>query len=100
MRTPVGNAISQWISLEDTKAIMRIVKKAFAAANVEPGQNGYLDATMSVEAAHAVTPLDLARMDAPSADAYSVAHDVFGIFRHLDHATGELRDCFVPRYTR
>ena len=34
------------------------------------------------------------------ADDFNLAHDVFGIHRHIDEATGELRDCFVPRYTQ
>ena len=33
-------------------------------------------------------------------DAYdfNFAHDVNGINRHLDHETGDLKDCFLPRF--
>ena len=32
------------------------------------------------------------------ADTSNFMHDVCGIAKHLDRATGKLRDCFVPRY--
>lgn len=32
------------------------------------------------------------------ADDFNLAHDVFGINRHLNHDTGELQDCFIPRF--
>lgn len=38
------------------------------------------------------------RLDALlSAPDFDFAHDVFGILRHIDRATGELGNCFVPR---
>lgn len=27
-------------------------------------------------------------------------HDIIGINQHLDHTTGELRDCFWPRFAK
>jgi len=27
-------------------------------------------------------------------------HDIYGIIKHLDRETGELKDCFLPRYAR
>lgn len=30
-------------------------------------------------------------------DDENLFHDVFGIHRHINRATGELMDCFVPR---
>lgn len=35
-----------------------------------------------------------------AADDFNFAHDVFGIRRHLDRDTGELTQCFVPRFSR
>lgn len=32
------------------------------------------------------------------ADDFNFAHDVGGILQHLDFPTGELQDCFVPRF--
>ena len=34
------------------------------------------------------------------ADDLNFAHDIAGINRHLDHDTGELKDCFWPRFAR
>lgn len=35
---------------------------------------------------------------AKSSDDFNLLHDVLGIRKHLDRATGKLGDCFVPRY--
>lgn len=32
------------------------------------------------------------------ADDFNFLHDVVGIHRHLDRKTGQLDDCFVPRF--
>ncbi len=40
--------------------------------------------------------LDLAGLLAAS--PMDFAHDVIGIWRHIDRSTGTLGDCFVPRY--
>lgn len=39
------------------------------------------------------------RLDAlRDADDSNFSHDVFGITRHMDRQTGELTDCFLPRF--
>jgi hypothetical protein len=43
-------------------------------------------------------PIDLAALLA--ADDANFAHDVFGIRRHIDRETGELGDCFLPRFAK
>lgn len=54
---------------------------------------------MDITACHnGACALDLAAM-ANGADA-DLAHDVAGIYRHFDRETGELRDCFTPRYAK
>ncbi len=51
---------------------------------------------MDITATHANgCPLDLDKLLA--APDFDFAHDVFGIRRHLDRTTGELRDFFLPR---
>lgn len=40
--------------------------------------------------------LDLARLLA--ADDFNFAHDVFGIMAHINRQTGELMNCFMPRF--
>jgi hypothetical protein len=57
------------------------------------------DFVMDVTATHANgNPLRLADMLA--ADDFNFAHDVFGIERHLDRETAELRDFFSPRFSQ
>jgi hypothetical protein len=34
-------------------------------------------------------------LDAPDFD---FAHDFYGIARHIDRTTGQLKDCFLPRF--
>nr|WP_312294666.1 hypothetical protein [Brevundimonas diminuta] len=55
-----------------------------------------LHCVMDICAVHANgTPLRLA--DLLSADDFNFAHDWYGIRRHLDRETGQLRACFSPR---
>jgi hypothetical protein len=52
---------------------------------------------MDITACHANgTPLDLHRL--LEASPQDLAHDVFGIARHIDRETGKLTGCFLPRY--
>ncbi len=37
-------------------------------------------------------------VDLLKADDGNFLHDVVGINQHLDHNTGELKNCFLPRY--
>ena len=48
-------------------------------------------------AAHQRTPLQLVEL--LRASNFDITHDVFGIMRHGDPRTGEMRDCFLPRYS-
>ena len=43
-------------------------------------------------------PLDLQKL--LDADDFNFAHDVDGIYWHLDRNTGKLKDCFLPRCAR
>lgn len=40
-------------------------------------------------------PLDLEKL--LKADDFNFAHDIVGIFKHMDRKTGQLKDCFLPR---
>lgn len=56
-----------------------------------------LDFAMDIVATHANgCPLRLE--DLLDANDVDFIHDVFGINRHIDRGTGQLQDCFVPRY--
>lgn len=69
------------------------------ADDFSPGRFRRIDLMMDLEAANGVNgnpPINLSRLLAAS-DADFV-HDVFGIVRHMDRATGKLGDFFVPRH--
>ena len=51
---------------------------------------------MDVSAAHIKCPLDLKGL--LGAEDIDFIHDVAGISRHIDRGTGELKDCFLPRF--
>lgn len=42
-------------------------------------------------------PLDLQRL--LEADTFEFAHDILGIKNHINRNTGELENCFVPRFS-
>jgi hypothetical protein len=55
--------------------------------------------TMDITAVHANgNPLRLA--DLLAADDFNFTHDVYSIVRHIDRKSGQLGDCFVPRFSR
>jgi hypothetical protein len=94
--------ILNWkVSPEDQALITRIADRAndLAGRLGLRGKRGYAlrDAMMDITAAHANgRPLDLAGLLAAKDGDF--AHDVFGIRRHIDRNTGQLMDCFVPRF--
>ena len=55
-----------------------------------------LDVRMDISAVHAKCPLRL--HDLLAADDFNFTHDIGGIYRHLNRESGELEDCFVPRF--
>jgi hypothetical protein len=83
----------------DARLIQKIVQRAeklFAELQA-PGHFNRMSATMDLICAHMVNPLKLEELLAARDGDF--AHDVFGIFRHIDRSTGELGDGFSPRYT-
>lgn len=82
---------------EDVDRIGRIVRRAEAIAKSAGTPLDRVSLNMDLLACHANgCPLDLAGLEA--ADDPNLAHDVFGIHRHLDRETGALGGCFLPRY--
>ena len=78
-------------SVSDTLKIHAIAKRAALDLGVD-----VISTALDLESCHAVCPLDLGGLLA--AHPVNLAHDIGGINRHLDHDTGELVDCFCPRY--
>lgn len=60
------------------------------------GTENRMDLTMDITAVHANgCPLDLEAL--LNAKTFDFGHDVLGISRRIDRATGHLTDCFLPR---
>ncbi|ARS27639.1 DUF6874 family protein [Sphingomonas sp. KC8] len=84
----------------DQDLIAAIAERAIA---LQLAHSGHCDETrdviMDITAAHRNgNPLDLERLLA--ADDFNLAHDVFGISRHIDRNTGRLMQHFRPRFSR
>ena len=83
----------------EREIIERIAKRACALyhkyGNTDVDE---LDIQMDLEACHCNgCPLRLADME--QADNFNLMHDVPGINAHLNHDTGKLERCFLPRFT-
>lgn len=80
---------------EDAQIIGKIADRA---CSVWP-ECDRLNFQMDITTTHANgCPLKLAELLA--ADDFNFAHDVAGIYRHLDRTTGKLLDCFLPRFAK
>lgn len=91
------------ISFECSKSgqrlIVQLAKRAVKLADRHGVDYDFISLDMDLLACHANgNPLDLDKLMA--ADDFNFAHDVFGIRRHIDRTTGELKDCFVPRCSK
>ena len=77
--------------------IHAIAKRAAEFHHTHGGSYPVLDATMDLDACHSNgCALDLDAL--LEADQANFTHDVCGIRAHLDRDTGQLVDCFLPRY--
>lgn len=57
------------------------------------------DCEMDLSACHANgNPMDFKALS--EANDFEFVHDVWGIRRHLNRKTGELMDCFSPRFSK
>lgn len=86
------------VSRDEQKLIWRIIERANKLAG-KFGDDSF-DNTMSmmdITACHANgCPLKLPELLEASDEDFS--HDIFGIRRHINRETGELEDCFLPRF--
>lgn len=87
------------ISFKTTNAdCLLIVKIVQRAEKMDIAGRDIMACDMDVTACHCNgNKLDLAAL--LQADDFNFAHDVCGIRRHIDRETGELEDCFVPRFS-
>ena len=91
------------VSARDARIIQAIVSRAEGMERARrdrfaPARFDRLSASMDITACHANgNPLRLEEL--LGADDFNFAHDFYGIQAHLDRQSGELRDCFVPRFS-
>lgn len=84
---------------EEHEIIQRIAHRAVRVARRAGVEYKLSDASMDINAVHSNgTPMRLQEL--LEADDFNFNHDVFGIRRHLDRQTGQLRNFFVPRFAR
>lgn len=77
--------------------ITKIMLRAASMISFEERGLTRLDVSMDLTACH----LNGCQLDLDGllqAERFDFIHDVTGICHHIDRATGELRDCFCPRY--
>lgn len=82
-------------SRDDLQLISQIAKRAIHGGFLPPGEK-LIDFMLDIEYTHAETPLKLAEL--LDADPGNFAHDIHGIYEHLDRNTKKLGGCFLPRY--
>lgn len=84
----------------DRDAIQRIVGRAVTNGlyqDADSDANAIVEATMDICACHHNgCPLDLEGL--LNASNTEFGHDITGIRKHLNHETGKLNDCFLPRH--
>jgi len=77
---------------EDLDLIRDIAKRA---VDLEPDLD-YSTIEMDITAAHTANPLKLDEL--LHTDSMNFAHDVFGINQNINRDSGEMNNCFLPRY--
>lgn len=87
----------RWTATRDEVLTMsRIANRAVKLAKEFGVDYDKMSALMDIEACHCNgCTLDLDRLE--SFPDFDFAHDVFGIYRHINRTNGKLEDCFLPR---
>lgn len=82
---------------DDSSKIIKIMLRAASCMSFESRGSSRLEVTMDLTACHLNgCPLDLdGLLNAGQGD---FMHDVAGIMRHINRRTGQLENCFLPRY--
>lgn len=79
------------------QTITRIAERAVEVGGKHGSPFDLVSVMMDVTATHA-NGCRLRLDDLAEADEFNFLHDIVGIERHLDRDTGQLRDCFLPRF--
>jgi hypothetical protein len=85
------------LTQDDMPLVLAIARSASNLARSAGQEIPPMEFLMDLATTHNhACPLDFAAM--AKGNPADVAHDVFGIRRHLDRETGLLTDCFLPRF--
>ena len=83
----------------ETQQIIDIMLRAASVMNFESRGSSRLEVSMDLTACHCVgCQLDLEGL--LTATPSDLIHDVAGIMANINRETGELENCFVPRYAK
>lgn len=85
------------IDFDQIRTIHLIAKRACELAKESDVKIDLITMAMDISGCHETNPLKLDEL--LKADNGNFGHDVFGIRRHLNRQTGELKDGFSPRYS-
>ena len=81
----------------ETDKLLKIMLRAASLMSFESRGSSRMEVSMDLTACHLNgCSLDLDGLLA--AENADFIHDVAGIMRHINRQTGELEDCFLPRY--
>lgn len=92
------SALKMTATSEDAALIEKIAIRAIALSAANGIKRDLLSTEMDVTACH-LNSVKLRLAALLAADDFNLAHDVFGIERHLDRDTGQLGGCFLPRFS-
>ena len=87
-------AVSFTTTKTDAATIAKIADRAVAELEINDRMAMRLDLT----ACHA-NGCELKLVELLAADPADFSHDIYGIRRHLNRKTGQLEDCFLPRFS-
>lgn len=83
---------------EDMELIDKITKRAAILYGLADARS-MMNLNMDITATHLNgCPLKLKELLA--ADDYNFGHDIVGISNHINRETGEIEDCFLPRFAQ
>jgi hypothetical protein len=89
--------VSFAVSDTDASLIDEIVTRALTLARKQGVKLDRVSLSMDITACHA-NGCRLRLNELLCANPFDFSHDVFGIHKHMDRETGQLTDCFSPRY--
>lgn len=87
-----------WNKTTDTDLVLirKCAKRAYKELkNIVP--ISFMDLEMDITAANIASPLKLEEL--LNADDFNFAHDICGIRANINRDSGEMNNCFLPRFT-